>query len=150
MRTKNLAYVDISFATATEKKVAAAVIEQRLLQTLAVVNTQTTNDHFVLTAKDENGALQGGLTAATSYGWLLVKALWVEETFRRSRLGSRLLELAEHEGRRLDCHSAWLDTSTAAARDFYQKRGYREFGRLANRPHQSPPGHCRWFLQKEL
>ncbi len=145
-----MAHVDISFADDSEEKAAAAEIERQLLRSLADVNTQSVNRNFVLTATAEDGRLQAGINAATSYGWLLIKTLWVDEAVRKAGLGTRLAELAEEEGRRLGCHGAWLDTSNAAARDFYIKRGYREFGRLENAEDQLPAGHCRWFLKKSL
>ena len=43
------------------------------------------------------------------------------------------------------CHSAWVDTFSFQAPNFYPKFGYREFGRL-----DYPPDHQRIFLQKQL
>jgi hypothetical protein len=43
------------------------------------------------------------------------------------------------------CHSAWLDTFSFQAPEFYPKFGYREFGRL-----DYPPDQQRIFFQKRL
>jgi hypothetical protein len=43
------------------------------------------------------------------------------------------------------CHSAWLDTFSFEAPEFYRKLGYREFARL-----DYPPDHQRIFLKKQL
>ncbi|WP_305986933.1 GNAT family N-acetyltransferase [Roseibium sp. MMSF_3544] len=145
-----MTYVDISFANEADKAAIADAIEDRLLQSLAKENTQSLNEDFVLKATDENARLLGGLRASTSYHWLLIKTLWVEESVRGSGLGSRLVELAEIEARRLGCHGAWLDTSNEAAHKFYLDLGYNDFGVLANRPDQALPGHRRWFMQKHL
>ncbi len=143
-------YVEIAFANERAKERTATRIERSLLRSLAQTNTQAVNEDFVLTATAKDGMLLGGLTAATSYGWLHIKTLWIDESIRKSGLGKRLTELAEAEGRRFGCHSAWLDTSSNAARIFYQKCGYLEFSRLQNREGQPPEGHCRWFMQKQL
>ena len=145
-----MSYVEISFADEADHPALAEAIENRLLQSLAKENTQAGNDEFVLKATDENGHLLGGLRASTSYHWLLIKVLWVDEAVRGAGLGSRLVELAEHEARRLGCHGAWLDTSNEAAHKFYQKLGYQDFGVLGNRQDQALPEHRRWFMKKDL
>jgi len=52
---------------------------------------------------------------------------------------------AEHHARAIGCQSAWVDTFTFQAAEFYAKFGYREFGRL-----DYPPDHHRIFLKKQL
>lgn len=145
-----MSYVEISFADEADHPALAEAIEDRLLQSLTKENTQARNDDFVLKATDENGHLLGGLRASTSYHWLLIKVLWVDDAVRGAGLGSRLMELAEHEARRLGCHGAWLDTSNEAAHKFYQKLGYQDFGVLGNRQDQALPEHRRWFMKKDL
>ncbi|MBG6142158.1 GNAT superfamily N-acetyltransferase [Labrenzia sp. EL_159] len=145
-----MSYVEISFADEAEKASTSRAIEDRLLQSLAKGNKQANNDDFILKATDENGHLLGGLRASTSYHWLLIKTLWVDDAVRGGGLGSRLVELAELEARRLGCHGAWLDTSNETARKFYQGLGYQDFGVLGNRPDQALPDHRRWFMKKDL
>lgn len=125
-------------------------IEEKLLSALAKVNAQTNNASIVLTANNDDGELLGGITGATSYGWLLIKMLWVSEDKRRSGIGKQLVSSVENEGRALKCHSAWLDTSNAKARNFYLRLGYEDFGVLENGPNQVPSDHCRWFMKKAL
>lgn len=142
--------VRISKETGTTKNELASEIEQNLLSALARANTQSANESFILKASARGGHLVGGLTASTSYGWLLVKTLWVSDTCRTTGVGRQLMDAAEAEGIRLGCHGAWLDTSSIDARLFYEKLGYREFGRLENGPEKQPTGHCRWFMKKAL
>ena len=52
---------------------------------------------------------------------------------------------AEHRAKGYGCHSAWVDAFSSQAPSFYQKLGYREFGRI-----DYPPDHQRIFLQKQL
>ena len=125
-------------------------IETALLQSLAALNTQATNTGIVITARDATGRRLGAVTGATSYGWLLVKLLWVEEAARGTGLGRRLMQSVEDEARGHGCHGAWLDTSNPRARTFYRGLGYADFGTLANAPDQTPADHVRWFMRKAL
>ncbi len=78
-------------------------------------------------------------------GWLGIVLLWVEADLRRGGIGRGLLEEAERRGLALGCHSAWLDTFSFQAPEFYRKFGYREFARL-----DYPPDHQRIFFKKPL
>lgn len=140
----------ISSVAPDRKERVAEAIERSLLVALAAENEQAINTSIVLEATNAWGDLLSGLTASTSYGWLLVKTLWVSEDSRNTGLGRRLLASAETEARRYNCHHVWLETSSPSARAFYQRCGFQEFGRLENGPDQSPPDHCRWFLKKAL
>ena len=134
----------------SERSQVANAIETALLASLARSNTQAENDSFVLAHKSESGAVAGGVTGSTSYGWLLIKTLWVDEMHRGGGLGRQLVFAAEDRGREIGCHSAWLDTSSEAAHSFYSHLGYSDFGVLANEPDQPPTDHCRWFMKKAL
>jgi GNAT superfamily N-acetyltransferase len=93
-----------------------------------------------------DGPLLGGLTGETGNGWLYVDWLWVAEAARGRDLGTRLMDLAEAEGRRRGCHSAYLYTYSFQARPFYEKRGYAVVATLPD----FPPGHQRHYLTKKL
>lgn len=125
-------------------------LEQQLLISLRSKLTQSENCSFSLIAKSERNQAIGGLSACTSYGWLLIKILWVEEQYRKQGLGKQLLADAESYAATIDCHSVWLDTSNPVAQKFYTKNGYSEFGRLENTSQQNPPEHQRWFMKKTL
>ena len=129
---------------------ASRVIETELVRTLRNALPQADNVSFVLSARDAEGRIVGGLKADTSYGWLLVKVLWVDEACRGRSLGHLLMNRAEERARAVGCHGAWLDTSNPDAMQFYTKLGYTPFGCLANRKGQRPEGHRRWFMQKML
>lgn len=129
---------------------AASMIETQLLASLREELEQATNTAFVLAATNDEGRLVGGLTASTSYGWLLIKTLWVDSRERGQGLGTILMQRAEEAGRGLACHSVWLDTSHPGARVFYEKQGYRVFGELSNSEKRPPATHHRWFMQKTI
>ncbi|WP_299637056.1 GNAT family N-acetyltransferase [uncultured Ruegeria sp.] len=125
-------------------------IEDNLLASLAGLNAQSTNATIVLSRRDPVGKLVAGVSGSTSYGWYLVKLLWVHEDLRGTGIGKTLMLEAEERARALGCHSAWLDTSNREAREFYLRIGYSEFGSLSNPPGNDPEGHCRWFMEKAL
>lgn len=96
--------------------------------------------------KDDRGQTVGGLWGRTSFGWLFVELLFVPEVLRGRRYGVRLLEAAEHVAMARNCHAVWLDTYDFQAVPFYERLGYREFGKLEDYPRE----HTRHFLRKDL
>ncbi len=88
----------------------------------------------------------GGLVGKLHWGWLCVDLLFVKEEFRGCGYGHRLLEMAENEARQHGAKSAYLDTFTYQAPDFYLRHGYRVFGELKG----FPAGHDRLYFMKEL
>jgi GNAT superfamily N-acetyltransferase len=91
------------------------------------------------------GEMSAALIGYTYAGWLFVNLLWVAEDLRRSGIGRELMAAAEQRAIALGCHSAYLDTFSFQAPEFYPKLGYREFGRL-----DYPPNHYRVFFEKRL
>ena len=141
---------DKHFAIGEDRLEVAAILESELLESLRDRLPQSLNTGFVLSAKNTSRAIIGGITASTSYSWLLIKLLWVDEDYRHLGIGQSLMKQCEAKGVELGCHSAWLDTSNPDAKSFYLELGYETFGELANSEQQDPPDHHRWFMKKEL
>jgi GNAT superfamily N-acetyltransferase len=99
---------------------------------------------FVL--RDAAGGILGGLWGRCYYDWLFVELLFVPEILRGQGLGTALLGMAEAEARLAGAVGLWLDTFSFQARDFYEQKGYRIFGEIA----EYPPGHKRLFLSRLL
>ena len=107
-------------------------------------------DYFGVFVRDEaqapdNGAIRAGLIGHAYAGWLFIKYLWVHPDLRRSGIGQELMRQAEARAIDFGCHSAWVDTFSFQAPEFYPKLGYREFARL-----DVPPDHERIFFRKRL
>jgi GNAT superfamily N-acetyltransferase len=99
-----------------------------------------------LTIKDNAGQVIGGLTGHSSYEWLFVSILIVQEPLRGQGLGTRLMQQAEQIARERGLTGIWLDTFDFQARPFYEKLGFTVFGELKDHPR----GISQWWLQKRL
>jgi GNAT superfamily N-acetyltransferase len=69
-------------------------------------------------------ALLLGLCARSEFGLVYVDWLFLPEDWRRARIGSRVLAMAEEEGRRRGCTRIALTTLSVEAPGFYKKQGY--------------------------
>jgi GNAT superfamily N-acetyltransferase len=98
--------------------------------------------------REDDGRIVGGLLGHLYWGWLSVETLWMDEAYRGQGLGGRLLDMAEEEARRHGCAHVQLDTLTFQARPFYEARGYRVYGELADFP--AGTEHRRFYLTKQL
>jgi GNAT superfamily N-acetyltransferase len=100
---------------------------------------------IALFVRNKPGEIRAGLDAMVYAKWLFVKLLWVHADLRRGGIGRGLLAEGERRAVELGCHSAWLDTFSFQAPEFYKGLGYVPFGTI-----EVPPGHQRIFLQKSL
>ena len=100
----------------------------------------------VLVSDPETKKVVGGLHGRTSLGLLRVERFFLPEELRRGRLGSRILAIAEEEGRRRGCTRAVLSTIHFQAPGFYLKQGWQ----IAARIECEPPGHTRFYMTKKL
>ena len=98
--------------------------------------------------RQDGGAIVGGLLGHPYWGWLSVEILWVDEGYRGQGLGGQLLDMAEAEARQHGCAHVQLDTLTFQARPFYEARGYRVYGELADFP--AGTEYRRYYLTKQL
>ncbi|MES2161543.1 MAG: GNAT family N-acetyltransferase [Pseudomonadota bacterium] len=123
---------------------------QALVKGLTVYNAEQANgetpNYLVVTVKDDDGKLVGGLLGATYLGWLQIQVVWLDDSVRGLGYGSELMALAEREGLRRGVQNAFVETLSFQALPFYEKLGYTVFSRLAD----FPPGGARYALTKKL
>ena len=100
----------------------------------------------ILARDPATNTVVGGLVGRTSLGLLNVERFFLPEDLRRGRLGSRILAMAEEEGRRRGCTRAVLSTLHFQAPGFYLKQGWE----VASRIECEPPGHTRFYMTKKL
>lgn len=96
--------------------------------------------------RNADGALVGGLSGYTAWGWLYVQWLWLDEAHRGVGHAGKMLAAAENEARTRGCHGSYIDTFSPVALKVYERQGYVPFGHLADFPY----GRTRTFLQKPL
>ncbi len=99
----------------------------------------------VVTVRDPDGEVVGGLWGRAGYGFLLVEMLALGPA-KGVGIGREVMRLAEAEARRRGLQGIWLDTWTFQAPDFYPKLGFVECGRITD----YPPGHDRIFFVKRF
>lgn len=121
-----------------------------IVKELLAFNAQQTGgaapQYLVVTLRDQDQTLVGGLVGATYLGWLQVHALWVREELRGKGYGDALLKKAEEEALRRGCANSCLETLSFQALPFYLKHGYAVYGELAD----FPPGGKKYSLAKHL
>jgi GNAT superfamily N-acetyltransferase len=100
----------------------------------------------LLVRDPETKKVVGGLLGRTYLGLLTVERFFLPEDLRRDRLGSRILAMAEEEGRRRGCTRAVLSTLHFQAPGFYLKQGWE----VAARIDCEPLGHTRFYMTKKL
>ena len=94
----------------------------------------------------EGGRVVAGLDAATYWGKLHVRLLWVHPDHQSRGLGTRLMLWAEEQGRNLGCKSAMIDTMSFQAPEFYARLGYHQFGMSEG----YEGGASRHYFEKEI
>jgi GNAT superfamily N-acetyltransferase len=92
------------------------------------------------------GKIVGGLHGGSYLGQLRIDRFFLPEGLRRDRIGSRLLTMAEEEGRKRGCTRVALNTLEIQAPGFYKKQGYD----MAARLDCDPPGITRYVMTKKL
>lgn len=96
--------------------------------------------------RDEDDAPIAGLKGSSVWDWLFIEFLWVDKDYRGQGVGTELLQAAEEEAIRRECHSIYLWTHDWQGKDFYPKFGYEEFAVLPD----FPIGHARIGFMKRI
>ena len=105
-----------------------------------------TFEYLLVTVRDAQGTVVGGLFGATYLGWLQVQAVWLPDSLRGHKYGTELMVLAENEALRRGCTRAFLETYSFQALPFYEKCGYTVHSRIPD----FPVGGARYALTKSL
>ena len=100
----------------------------------------------VIVRDPATGETLGGALGRTSLGLMFLDLFYLPKSWRGGGMGSRVLAMAEEEGRRRGCRAAVLYTISFQAPEFYRKHGWRVFGEIPC----DPPGTSRIFMTKEL
>ena len=96
--------------------------------------------------KDNHKKVYGGVIVTVLWNGLEINSLWVEESLRGQGWGKKLMAMAETEGKIRGCTLAYTNTFTWQAPEFYEKLGYKPYGKLEN----FPPGNALTYFCKKL
>ncbi len=142
----NKAETTITLTDAPDDDECAVIAEGLRAYNEAQAGYSDSRELAVLVRDPETKKVVGGLHGRTSLGLLRVERFFLPEDLRRGRLGSRILAMAEEEGRRRGCTRAVLSTVHFQAPGFYLKQGWE----VAARIECEPPGHTRFYMTKKL
>jgi ribosomal protein S18 acetylase RimI-like enzyme len=101
---------------------------------------------FAITVGSDSGQFIGGLLGFTHFNHFFVSAIYVDQQFRKEGIGRELMARAETLALEQSCDAIYLDTFDFQAPGFYEKLGFKVFGKLE----EYPPGHARFFLVKRI
>ncbi|OGQ23613.1 MAG: hypothetical protein A3I05_02640 [Deltaproteobacteria bacterium RIFCSPLOWO2_02_FULL_44_10] len=101
---------------------------------------------LLLVLRNREKKIIAGFEGSTYWGWLNIRLLWVSKDLRGKGIGEQLIKKAEEIAKERKCFSAVVDTFSFQARGFYEKLGYKIFGKLDD----FPPGETRYYLSKQL
>jgi GNAT superfamily N-acetyltransferase len=85
---------------------------------------------LIITIRDDENIVTGGLVGHTARGWLYVQLLFIPETMRGRGTGPKLLAMAEEEARKRGCMGAYIDTMNPDALRTYERYGFTKIGSL--------------------
>lgn len=94
----------------------------------------------------EDGEIIGGITSQIIGSRLHVKLLWVDENYRGQGIATNLMQQLENVALEHKCTTAFVNTLSYQAPEFYLKMGYAEVARISGYHDH----HDRIFYRKEL
>ena len=97
-------------------------------------------------ARDQAGAVIGGVHGELCWEWLYIKTLWVARQRRGQGIGTRLLYGIERAAISKGFYRSHLETTSFQALGFYEKHGYEVFGTLVGKPE----GSTWYYIKKSL
>ena len=123
-----------------------AFLEQKLFHFNCSKVDHYSYDNFIIRATNGFDPMIAGIHGQIGGGWLYIASLWVAEDHRAQGIGKNLLSLAEKTAFERDCHGAYLYTYSFQSPRFYEKSGYRVFGKLEKFCGEQ----TKYFMKKKL
>ena len=142
----DLAETTITLSDAPNDEERAVIMDGLRVYNEAQAGGSDARPLVVFVSDPRTKKVAGGLLGRTYLGLLTIERFFLPEELRRHRLGSRVLAMAEEEGRHRGCTRAVLSTLHFQAPGFYLKQGWE----IAARIECEPPGHTRFYMTKKL
>ncbi|MCR4263821.1 MAG: GNAT family N-acetyltransferase [Candidatus Roizmanbacteria bacterium] len=76
----------------------------------------------------------GGVIVTFLWTGMEINSLWVDESIRKQGWGRKLMEAVEEEGRKRGSTISYTNTFHYQAPKFYEKLGYKCYGKIDNFP----------------
>lgn len=89
---------------------------------------------YCLSAYDEANTITGGLSGMLQWDWLFINMLWVDETARGQKIGTKLLARAEADLRASGGVGMYVWAQSWNGPEFYEKCGFERFVALPDFP----------------
>jgi GNAT superfamily N-acetyltransferase len=136
----------ITVSSAAEPEAATIIGNGLNAYNDAIVGYEDRMPLHVIIRDGDSGEILGGISGRTSLGLMFLDIVYLPESLRGQDLGTRMLAMAEAEGRRRGCRAGVLYTISFQAPRFYERLGWRAFGEVPC----DPPGASRVFMTKQL
>jgi GNAT superfamily N-acetyltransferase len=136
----------LTVSSAAEPEVQKTVSDGLNAYNDAIVGYSDRTPLTVIVRDGDSGEVLGGICGRTSLGLMFLDTVYLPESLRGRDIGTRMLAMAEEEGRRRGCRAAVLYTISFQAPRFYERLGWRVFGEVPC----DPPGTSRVYLMKAL
>ena len=95
---------------------------------------------------ENKGILIAGAVGNSSWDWLFVRLLWVDENHRGTGLGTKVMDSIHGVALSRKCIGIYLNTFSFQALGFYEKQGFSVFGVIEDHP----IGHKRYYMAKRI
>jgi ribosomal protein S18 acetylase RimI-like enzyme len=95
-----------------------------------VSKTSADWEELVVTVRDSEDALHGGVIAQIYGDTCYIDTVWLDEDTRGARHGTTMLKMIEEEVLSRPVKGIWLYTASYQAKPFYEKLGYVQFAQL--------------------
>lgn len=92
------------------------------------------DEQFSVVIKNDTNKAVGVIWVSFRWGAMHIQTLWIDEGIRKQGWGKKLMEMAEEEAKKRNCYLAYTDTYSWQAPGFYEKLGYKLYGKLDDFP----------------
>ncbi|MCL1086075.1 GNAT family N-acetyltransferase [Shewanella glacialipiscicola] len=103
----------------------ADAVKQKIVEFNQVQWQGLSRKNIGLKLQNEEGKLLAGISGKTFGNWFSIDYLWVDDSLRQQKIGTRLLLAAEGQAKERGCRFVLLDTLDFQAKPFYERHGYK-------------------------